>query len=195
MSLIQGNALRGGADLEWPKGVEGDYQRAINRMARSTLGAFRSTQTGFLAGESGHTPARALLDHGQARWTQRLLARPQGSEGPEEIIEREEGAVVLRLRAASGVRPGEEVESQVWSQGREFPGKFSIPPDTVTLEQARSEKARGTIGTDGSRLDDGRVGAACSWQTRGGWTRKRFFLGSNKEVFDAKLPANESPGG
>ena len=56
----------------------------------------------------GHTPARPLLDYRQARFAQRLLARPQGGEGPEEILERD-GAVAERLRAASGVRLEEAV--------------------------------------------------------------------------------------
>ena len=58
MSLVQGTMLYG-AELTWngQRGVEGEYQRAINRMARSTLGAFRSTLVGILVGESGHTPA------------------------------------------------------------------------------------------------------------------------------------------
>ena len=32
-------------------------------------------------------------------------------------------------------------------------------------------------------------GAACSWQTEGGWRSRRFFLGNNKEDFDAELYA------
>ena len=48
--------------------VEGEYQCAINRKARSTLGAFRSTPRGILAAESGLTPARALLGLRQARF-------------------------------------------------------------------------------------------------------------------------------
>lgn len=92
------------------KGVEGEYQRAINRVARSTLGAFRSTPQGILAAESGLTPARPLLDYRQARFTHRLQAKPQDGGGPEEILTRESGAVVHRLQAASGTRTGETVE-------------------------------------------------------------------------------------
>ena len=127
MSLIQGTMLYG-AELTWngQKEVEGEYQRAINRMARSTLGAFRSTPQGILAGESGHTLARPLLDYRQARFTHRLLARPQNGGGPEEILTRSEGATVRRLRAAAGTRTRETVEPQVWEEGRTFPGKFTI---------------------------------------------------------------------
>ena len=31
------------------------------------------------------------------------------------------------------------------------------------------------------------MGAACTWQTREGWTGRRFHLGDNKEVFDAEI--------
>ena len=53
------------AELTWSgkKGVEGEYQQAINRMGRATLGAFRSTPLEIVAAESGLMPARALLDH------------------------------------------------------------------------------------------------------------------------------------
>ena len=115
MSLVQGTMMYA-AELTWngQKEVEGEYQRAINRMARSMSGAFRSTPTGILAGKSGHTPARATLDHRQSRWAQRLLARPQGGGGPEEILERDDGDPVWRLGAASGTKPGETVEPQVF---------------------------------------------------------------------------------
>lgn len=98
LALVQG-AMLFAAELTWAgqRGVEGEYQRAINRMARSTLGAFRSTPQGILAGESGLTPARSLLDYRQARFAQRLLARPQMGGGPEEILERDSGAIANRL--------------------------------------------------------------------------------------------------
>ena len=41
-------------------------------------------------------------------------------------------------------------------------------------------------GTTTSRLDNGRVGAACAWRICEGWTGRRFHLGNNQEVFDAE---------
>lgn len=77
-SLVQGTMLyRAELTQNGQGGVEGEYQRAVDRMARSTLGAFRPTPQGILEGESGHTPARPLLDFRQARFSHRLLARPQ----------------------------------------------------------------------------------------------------------------------
>ena len=44
-----------------------------------------------------------------------------------------------------------------------------------------------TFWTDGSRQDNGRVGAACVWRTPRGWTGRRFHLGTNKEVLNAEV--------
>ena len=63
-ALPQGTMLYA-AELTWSgcKGVEGEYQPALNRTRRSTLGAFISTPQGILAAGSSLAPARALLDH------------------------------------------------------------------------------------------------------------------------------------
>ena len=37
-----------------------------------------------------------------------------------------------------------------------------------------------------SRPDNGRVEVACIWRTPGGWTGRRFHLGTKKEVFGAE---------
>ena len=89
MAIIQGTVLYA-SELTWNrgKGVEGEYQAAINRMGRATLGAYRSTPLGMVAAESGLVPARALLNHRQSRFAQRLYARPGDGGGPEEILER-----------------------------------------------------------------------------------------------------------
>ena len=159
MSLVHGTMLYA-AELTWSgrKGVEGKYRCAINRMARSTLGA---NPQGILAAESGLAPARALLDHRQARSVQRLHARPQDGGGPEEILDRE-GAAITRLRAVAGTRRGEAIEPQAWSEGKAFPGEYYIGKEGPAPETAQSWRAHDTIWTDGSRLDNGRVGAVCA---------------------------------
>ena len=90
------------AELTW-NGGKGEYQAAIRRKGRATLGVFQSTLLGIVAAESGLTPARALLDPRQARLTQRLLARPRGQgsrQGPEEILIRD-FALTDRLRVST----------------------------------------------------------------------------------------------
>lgn len=79
-------------------------------MGRATLGAFQSTPLGIVAPESGLTPARAPLNHRQARFTLPLYARPKDGGGPEEILTRERSALTERLRAVAALRTGETVK-------------------------------------------------------------------------------------
>ena len=62
---------------------------AINRMGCASSGAFRSTPRGIVAAESGFTPARALLNRRQARFSQTLHVKPRNGQVPEEILTRE----------------------------------------------------------------------------------------------------------
>ena len=43
------------------------------------------------------------------------------------------------------------------------------------------------VWTDGSRLESGAVEAAVAFWRNGGWTRRRTYLGKNKEVFNAEV--------
>ena len=93
-------------------------------------------------------------------------------------------------QAAAGARSGglKTVEPQEWSEGRAFPGRYSIDDAGPTLERALGWGAGGTIWIDGSRLDSGGVGAAYAWKAREGWMGRRFYLG-NKEASDAGVLA------
>lgn len=106
-AIVQGTLLYA-SELAWNggKGAKGVYQRSINRIGGATLGAFRSTPLGIVAAESGHTPARALLNHCQASPAYRLHARPKDGEGLEETLERGRSALSTRLRAAASPRQG-----------------------------------------------------------------------------------------
>ena len=76
--------------------------------------------------ESGFTPARALLDHRRARFAQRLYARAQRSQGPEEILERE-STLTARLKEATQVeRRGGSAEKQEWEEGKRFGGRIVV---------------------------------------------------------------------
>ena len=63
-AIAQGTMLYA-SELTWngQDKVEGPYQLAINRMARSTLGVHPTTPRGIIMAASGFTPARALLHH------------------------------------------------------------------------------------------------------------------------------------
>ena len=128
-------------------------------MARSALGAFRPTPQGILAAESDFTPARALLDHRQVRFAQRLLARPQDGGGPEEIIERD-AAVSARLQAAAGTRRGESMSPR--------PGARTGPSPRV-LPSVRGARHLRRPGTGGTERPSGPIGPG---STAEGWGRR-----------------------
>lgn len=91
--------------------MKGGYQAAINRIRRAALGAFQSTPTGIVAAESRLAPARALLNHRQPIFAQRLPAGPQWHRGLEEIMTRRSDLTGRRrLRVATALQPGETSE-------------------------------------------------------------------------------------
>ena len=77
--------------------MEKDFQKIINKMGRATTGTFGSTPLGIVMSESKLAPAGPLLDFRQACFAQRLMARPKGSNGPEEILEKRGAALTERL--------------------------------------------------------------------------------------------------
>ena len=138
--------------------MESKYRAAVNCMGRARLRAFQSTSLGIVAAESRLIPARALHEYRQAKSAERLLARPQCHEGPEEAMERHgadltnrrlQDAMFLRLGGSAESRPGES------------PGRIVAEEKEEALGTASEwQNKRRVVWTDRSRLDDGRVGAA-----------------------------------
>ena len=77
----------------------------------------------------------------------------------------------------------EGIRSKSCIQGGVYVDRKEEAMDIVKEWKDRS----GTMWTDGSRLESGRVGAAVSWWSKGGWTGRGTYLGTNKEVFDAEV--------
>ena len=103
-------------------------------------------------------------------------------------IERENPDLTTLLREAAALGRRVTVEGQQWSTKRQFPGRIVIDSWAGALQTSSELGQRDTLWTDGSRIEGGEVGAACVWQSpaSGGWTGRRFYLGMNKEVFDAE---------
>ena len=94
------------SELTWngSNKMERDTQLALNRMGRASLGVRQTTPLGIVAAESSLNPARPLLDHAQARFALRLMARPRGGGRQEEILEKKGSALAARVREKSGDR-------------------------------------------------------------------------------------------
>ena len=81
----------------------------------------------------------------------------------------------------------ETVEVQRWDVLRGFQGKVYVDSKEEALATAMEwSDQQGTVWTDGSRMENGQVGAAEVWWEAGRWRGTDTFLGTNKEVFDAE---------
>jgi ribonuclease HI len=197
MAVIQATLLYA-AEITW-SGTETEakeYQNILNKMARRTLGALPSTPLGPLMAESHITPAKCLLDSRQGRYALRLLRSPLRSQDVDRVLYGG-SELASRLRQAVGlqIRDRDHVEPVAPQKGLVFQGEISI------LEAKRAERIAKkweelgdtTLWTDGSRLDDGRVGFAVVWAQGTAddltWEGVGESLGDNKEVFDAEVYA------
>jgi ribonuclease HI len=69
-----------------------------------------------------------------------------------------------------------------------FSGCIKVLPSQEALEAAMATRQGLTLWSDGSRLENGRVGAGVAWQTpQGVWRTQETPMGTGKEVFDAEL--------
>jgi ribonuclease HI len=62
-----------------------------------------------------------------------------------------------------------------------------VLPREEALIVAREQYLGLSLWSDGSRLNNGRVGAGVAWQALGAWHARGVPLRTGKEVFDAKL--------
>ena len=127
------------------KGVQKEHQDAINRISRANLGAFRSMPLGILAAESCPTAARALLNHRRASFARHLYARPQGGDGPEEILECRDSSLTTRIRAAAALRRHKTVEPQAWGTGRRFAAQIVVKPRVAATLTANQHRQANTV--------------------------------------------------
>ena len=145
---------------------------------------------GIVTAESALPPARALLDHRQASFALRLLSRPVGRGGQEEILEKRDSSLTARIKERCGIRRGETAEVQAWEEFKEMRARVIVEKKEETLKVAKGwTNQQRTIWTDGSRLEGGEVGAAIAFRENCTWTRKGTYLGKNKEVFDTEVYA------
>ena len=151
------------------------FQKSINRMSRATLGVLPSTLVAFLQAEGGSVPAEARLNGRQEAFAIRLASR----DGLQGQLLRVRTGLGSRLKNMVGIGRGEEVEQVGCSRGLVFPGVVFLPGEDRGNEE-KEEVARqamieanamkenvDTVWTDGSRLENGRVGVGMAWYEKG----------------------------
>jgi len=191
-----------GSELWWDPNEAGrrhDFQLLLNRQARSILGALPTTPRGALMRDSGLTPAPVILESRQQCFVARLANTCSNMQRK------------LHQNPSSGARVCRPVKKE--HDHRQRTEGMSWPPPgeesvvrTVLLDDAsaakraaqrwaREKEAKVGVGvwmwgTEGSRSDDGRVGAAAVCKHRDEWGYRRSCLGTGPtEVFDAELCA------
>jgi len=164
----------------------------------ASLGALPTTPLGALMRDSGLTPAPVALDSRQQRFAARLANACEGSKLKEMYNHPTTGTPICRVIKKEHER-GREAETMRWPNPDQEPAVKTviISDDTATKREAirwaRERHAKVGAGvwmwwTDGSRSDDGRVGAAAVCKHRDGWRAFRSHLGTGQmEVYDAEL--------
>lgn len=195
VAIIQSTLLYG-AKLTWTgKAPEAkDYQLAINRMARGMLGAFPSTPLVPLLAESGLTPVMPLLDHRQTRYVQRTSWQPTGTRGTKEILLQMQNSALSRRLKEMTLLQYNNMEKSYLETGKAFEGDIMPDSEEIIAKRVAEEWPHriNTVSTDGSRLDDGKVGGCVAWSDSSGeWIGEKMHQGTNKEVCDAEIHAIE----
>lgn len=160
------------------------YQPADHGMGRSTLGAFRSIPQSTVSGVSALTPARALLNHRQARSTRCLYAKARDGERPEVILtrgrlpsphayaQRRCSAGECQSRPLSRCRPSVSGRDRRRQQGGRPPEGLRTASASHAMDRRRRNRKRGA----GCGM--------CLAITQ--WAGRLFHLPINKEVFDSE---------
>jgi ribonuclease HI len=201
-----------GAEICWrnQKQRAEKIQKMINREARAIMGCMKTTPIGPLIAEASLTPAKALLDHRQCWYAERLAGLPKDHWAKQIIpngILKHDGDPLdaaydtpqnrsskTELRKCLGNHLKQTINSKygVESTTRTNPtttGQVIIEDRSTAIEKALIASTReNNMFTDGSRLESGNVGCAVTWRTSPmEWKTHKMHLGNNKEIFDAEL--------
>ncbi|KAI0999672.1 hypothetical protein K3495_g8523 [Podosphaera aphanis] len=172
VAAVQSVALYG-AELWWrnQKSWADEHQKLVNRQGRTITGMFRRRARPAWKIKSGDWDR--LEDHKAKTLGQRLA----NSLSDSTVIEKSYGLEYTR---------------------RVEPACFLGVVDVPNSREAAEDKARQhhdqegelSFWTDGSKLDSQKTGAGVAWKNvSGNWECRKFYLGKNKEVFDAELYA------
>jgi hypothetical protein len=127
-----------------------------------------------------------LLNYWQNRYAHRLLRM---THSPRHILFTRSNFSSTLWDAILPLHELDPIEEAFRPANMTFPGLLlteSNLEDALMMVLAWTE-VEDTLWTDGSKLEDGIVGCGVVWKEDGGhWQGKSFYLGRNKEVFDAE---------
>jgi len=196
-ACIQSIALYGveawtSTDEYGPSAIQ-PMQRIINEQARRATGMLKSTPEGALMAASGMTPAEAVINKRRRRFRARLACRPLTQNRQCYPKPWNDMTDDIKERIIAGEHTHiERIRSDI--QNTKTLGNLIIHQRETALEEAEecAQLADLAYFTDGSRLEDGRAGAAVVEVTNGKVEYNRRYrrpLGRGKEEYDAELVA------
>jgi len=183
-----------GAELWWKGGnVRGTTGRAeelqllVNREARATTGAFRTTNLGALSMESGLRPATNQLENRQRRFGLRLLGLPQGEKAREMVSSNT--PLGKRLSSALAYTWTETERTVLLEEPESFDAELIQEEREEAKKEAEKERPGLVMFTDGSRLENEAAGYAVAWKSGQTWEGIKTHMGFNQEAYDAECAA------
>jgi ribonuclease HI len=144
--------------------------------------------------EGGSRPAEAIVRGREERFKARVLKRPAPlPPGPLRTSQKSTALEAIRtIRERCIDRMGLGAVEEVCPRfSWKTKGQIIIERTDLAEETARRWGDLGAtcLWTDGSQLPDGHTGAAVAWNVDGRYDSQEFYLGTNKEVFDAEVLA------
>jgi len=176
-----------GGNIRGTTGRAEELQLLVNRKARATTGAFRTTNLGALLMESELRPATNQLENCQRRFGLRLLGLPQGEKAREMVSYN----TPLGKRLSSAL-------AYIWTETErtvllEEPETFDTELIQEEREEAKKEAEKERLGlvmfTDGSWLENEAAGYAVAWKSSQTWEGIKTHMGFNQEAYDAECAA------
>jgi ribonuclease HI len=189
-----------GSELWWDPseaGMRDDLHLILNRQARSILGTLPTTPWGALMPDSELTHTPVVLESRQQRFAARL-ANPCSNKLRKLHQDPSSGTLVCRAGNKEHEH-GRTTEDMNWpAPGEESVVRTVILNDATAAMRAAQrwaieKEAKVGVGvwmwwTDGSRSDDGRVGAVAVCKHRDEWRSHCSYLGTGRmQVFEAEL--------
>jgi ribonuclease HI len=182
--------------LLWWKGdkVQGTMERdeelqiLVNKQARAVTGCFGSNNLGALAMESGLRPASAQLENRLRRYGLRLLSLPDGDQAREVVGART--GIGRRTKIALALAHRGRTETTILLEQPEALDAETLSEDEKGAKTEAERTRPGlTMFTDGSRLENGKVGYAVVWQKGRSWVGIKNHMRDNQEAYDAECAA------
>jgi len=153
-------------------------QKLANHEARSTMGAFRTTNQGALSLESGLKSAATQLDNRLRRFALRLASLPKGDQ-TRELVGASDSALGQRLQSALGCWSGRE-ETVLLEVASPLDATTTIEEEAAAAKEASQLVRPGSSRTDPAWRTERPATRSYGRKARNGKATKPTLAGAKK---------------